>query len=96
MVFEYLQGWKLHNLSGQSMPVLDHPHNKRVFPYIQMNPLRFQFVPVASGPATGHHWREPGCVSFALPLQIFVCVDKIHLSLLFSRLNSPSSLSLSS
>ncbi|KAK4826745.1 hypothetical protein QYF61_010998 [Mycteria americana] len=25
--FEYVQGWRLHNLSGQPVPVLSHPHN---------------------------------------------------------------------
>ena len=31
IAFEYLQGWRLHNLSGQPVPVLGHPHNKKVF-----------------------------------------------------------------
>ena len=26
--FEYLQGGRLHNLSGQLVPVLSHPHSK--------------------------------------------------------------------
>ena len=29
--FEYLQGWRLHHLSGQPVPVLDHPPQKNVF-----------------------------------------------------------------
>ena len=28
---EYLQGWRLHNSSGQTVPVFDHPQNKEVF-----------------------------------------------------------------
>lgn len=26
--FEYLQGWTLQNLLGQSFPILDHPRSK--------------------------------------------------------------------
>ena len=32
--FEYLQGWRLHNLSGQPIPVSGHPHGKNVFSYV--------------------------------------------------------------
>lgn len=27
MVFDYLQGWRPHKLSGEPVPVLSHPHN---------------------------------------------------------------------
>lgn len=30
---EYLKGRKLHNLSGQLVPVLCHPQNEDIFPY---------------------------------------------------------------
>jgi len=36
--FEYLQRWKVYNLSGQPVPVLGHPHSKEVFPYSQTEP----------------------------------------------------------
>ena len=58
MAFEYLQGCGdeyLHNLPGQSVPVLGHPHREKVFPDVQKDPPVFQFVPIASGPGTGHH-----------------------------------------
>ena len=29
--FEYLQGWRLHSLAGQSVPAFDHPHSKKGF-----------------------------------------------------------------
>jgi len=34
MALEYFQGWRLHNLSGQPVSVLDHFHNKKNFSYI--------------------------------------------------------------
>jgi len=54
-VLEYLQGWRLHNLPGQPVPWLGHPHREKVFPDVQREPPVFQFVPTASGPATGHN-----------------------------------------
>ena len=51
--FEYLQRRRLHNLSGQPVPVLGHPQSK-VFPHIQMELPVFQFVPIAPCPVTGH------------------------------------------
>jgi len=35
--FEYLQRWRLHNVSGQHVPVSDYPHSKIVFSYIQVD-----------------------------------------------------------
>ena len=55
MAFQYLQGWRLHNLSGQPVPVLGHSPSKKVFPDGQREPPLFQFVAIASGPVTGHH-----------------------------------------
>ena len=45
MAFEHLQGVRLHNLSGQPVPVLCDPHSKKVFPHVQREPPVFQFVP---------------------------------------------------
>lgn len=42
------------------------------------------------------HWKEPGYGLFALSLQIFIDSAKIHRSFVFSRQNSPRSLSSSS
>jgi len=41
----------------------------------------FQFVPIASCTAIGHHSKEPGPAFFAPLLQIFIDVDKILLRL---------------
>lgn len=47
---------RLHNISGPSPPVLCHLHWKKHFLMFRGN--LFQFVPVASRPGTGHHWKE--------------------------------------
>jgi len=54
MAFAYLQGWRLHHLSGQPVAVLGHPHSEKVFPDVQTGPPMFQCVPIASGSVTGH------------------------------------------
>ena len=54
--------------------------------------LVFWFVPIASCPLTGYNWCQTPVV-FCSTHQVFICMDKI---LFFSRLNSPSALSLSS
>lgn len=47
--FGYLSWWRLHNLSGQFVPVFDQPHIKRgSFSAIQMEFPVFQFAHVAS------------------------------------------------
>jgi len=52
---EYLQRRRLHNLPGQSVPVLRHPQSEEILPHIQTQLPLLQFVPVASCPVTGHH-----------------------------------------
>lgn len=94
--FEHPQGWRLQNLSGQPVWVLDHPHSQKVFPDAWSVPM-FHFVPSASAPATGCFWEEHFCTPSPLhpSLQVLICIVEMPLSLLF-RLNSPSSPSCSS
>ena len=63
---------------------------------VQRKPSAFQFVPFAFWTGTGHYGPEPGSFLFALLIHIFVHIDRIPLSFLFLRLNSPGSLSHSS
>lgn len=87
--FKYL---KEQRLSLQK--VLSRLHSKKVFLDAQREHLLLQFVPI-----TSCHWpppKKPGSAFLALSLQVFVHTEKILLSLLFSRLNTVSSPSLSS
>ena len=47
MASEYLQGWRLHNLHGEPVPVLHHPHSQKVFAGVQRDPPVFQFCPLS-------------------------------------------------
>lgn len=53
--FGYLQGWTLHNLSGQPVPVLSHSYSEEIFPDVQAEPSVFQCVHINSCAVTGHH-----------------------------------------
>ena len=59
---------------------LSHPHSKKVFPDVQRKPPVLLFVPIVSGPVTGHRWEEPGSVLFAPSLQVLI---RSSLNLLF-------------
>jgi len=48
MTFEYLQGGRDHNVSGQAVSVLCHPHSESVFPDVQRQSSVFQCMPIAS------------------------------------------------
>lgn len=87
---------RLPNLSGETMPVLCHLHSAEGLPHVRSGLPVFLSVPIASRPGTEHYWREPVSVLFVPSLQLFMGTDEIPQSLLFSRLNSPGSLSLSS
>jgi len=90
--FQYLQGWRLHKLSGQLMPVLGHSHNKEVFPKVQREPPVFQFVPIDSGTVASNHCKKSSSLIFISSHEVFIHIEKVSLRLFFSRLNSPSSL----
>lgn len=77
MAFQYLWGWRLHDSSGQPVPVLSHPHSEKAFPYAEKETPVFQFVPIASGPVTGHCWKNLDSIFSILSLQVFVHIDKI-------------------
>jgi len=43
------QGWGLHCLSGQPVPVFQHPHCKKFLPYIQSKSTLFYPCPITTG-----------------------------------------------
>jgi len=52
---QYLQRRRLHNLSGQPLPVLRHPQREEILPHIQTELPVLPFVPISPCPVTGHH-----------------------------------------
>ena len=89
--FWYLQGWTLHNLPGQFVPVLSHPHSKNVS-WCAEGTSCVSLCLVLSLGMTGKSLARS---SLHPPFRFLRTLIKSFL-ILFSRLNSPSSLSLSS
>jgi len=53
---QYLQRRRLHNLSGQPVPVLRHHQSKEVLPRVpELELPMLWFVPIAPCPIVGHH-----------------------------------------
>lgn len=86
-----------HNLCKQTVPLLHYLHSTEVLLVVYKEPPVFQFVLITFFfLALGATEKSLAISSFASSSQVFVDIDKISLSLLSSRLSSPSSLSLSS
>ncbi|XP_035744351.1 signal recognition particle 19 kDa protein [Egretta garzetta] len=83
MAFAYIQRWKLHHLAGQPVLALGHPHSEKVLPDIQREPPVPHSVPIASGPGTGHHRKEPGSILSAPSPQVFIHIGRAVRSLLY-------------
>jgi len=52
MAFENLQRWRLHNLFGQPVPLLGHPHSTQAFLDVQSERPVFPSAPMASCPTS--------------------------------------------
>lgn len=68
---------KGHNMYRKTGPVLSHPHNKKVYPDVQVEPPLSQCVPIGSGSVPGHQWNYPGSTLFPPSLQVFTAIDKV-------------------
>lgn len=71
--------------STTSLDRLGCPQGKEAFHYVQREPSVIELVCTASGPGTGHQWKEHGSIFFAFSLQLFTYIDKIPLILLQSK-----------
>lgn len=85
MAFKYLQGWTLH-LSGQLVPVSDHPHSKKSVSWSSEGISCVSFVPITSSSITMLYLQSL-TLFLALSLQVFITFS---LRLFISRLKNPS------
>jgi len=92
MFLEHLQGWCLHHVPGQPVPV--HHHSwEEIVPNIQSGPLLVQCEAVTSRP-NAVTWEQRPHLATTSFLELWG-VMRSPLSLFCSRLNHPSSLSFS-
>jgi len=89
------QGCGLHCLTGQPMPVFHHPHGKKFLAYIQSKSTLPYFKIITHCPVTTGLAKKIFSIFPIGPLRYWKAAIRSPRSLLFSRLNSPSSLSLS-
>jgi len=52
---ECLQRRRIHNLSGQPVPMFNHLQSDEFLPHVQTQLPVLQFVPIAPCPVAGHH-----------------------------------------
>lgn len=90
-VLKISQGWSLHsrNLCGQPVPVFENPLGRKCVLVFKWSFLYFSLCPLLLVLLLGHRWGQSGSVFFTSLSEVFVHIDKIHLSLLFSRWTIP-------
>ena len=67
---ECLQGWGIHNLQGQPVPVPHHPLGEKLPPNIQRKPPLSQFKTIPPCPVTIHPCKQLFPLLFICSLQI--------------------------
>lgn len=85
MAFEIFKDESQHLLGN----LFYHPHTHRELFYLYKKLPVFHFLAIASYSVARHHWKQPSSMIYILD------IDKTLLNLLFSGLNSHSSLRLS-
>ena len=93
---ECFQEWGIHNLLGQHVPVCQHPLGKKLLPNIQPKPPLSQFKTIPLCPITIHPHKQLFPFLITAPFKYWKAAMRSPRSILFSKLNKPSSLNLSS
>jgi len=75
--FQVGSGCLHHNLSGQLVPVLRHPHSKEVLPCVNMELTMFQYLPITLCSIASHHGRESATINLPPTLLILINSDEI-------------------
>ena len=89
---ECLQGWGIRNLLGQPIPVHHHPLCEKIPPNIQPKPPLSQFKTIPPCPVTIHPCKQLLLFLFICSLKYWKPTVRSPQTLLFSKLNNPSSL----
>ena len=65
---EHCQGWGIHNLSGQPVPVPHHPHGEEFLHNVQSKPTLCQLKTITPHPITTFPDKESLCILPVGPL----------------------------
>ena len=77
MLCEHHQARWLHHLSGQPIPVPDHPFTEVVFPNVQSEPSLAQLEAIPSSPITSHTREEADPQLTTTSLQVVLESNKV-------------------
>lgn len=58
---------RLHNPSGQPVPVFNHPYSQTAFSDVQVSLPTSLSVPITSSSVTGHCWEKSDCFLCTIP-----------------------------
>jgi len=72
-----LQGWRLHHLPGQPVPMPDHSFSKDIFPNIQSEPPLTQLEAIASRPVASYLGEETNTHLTTASSQVVVESNKV-------------------
>jgi len=72
MFFEHLQGWGLHRLPGQPVPMPDHSFSEEFFPNIPPKPPLTQLEAIASSPIASYLGEETNTCLTTTSFQVVV------------------------
>ena len=89
---ECLQGWGIHSLLGQPVPVCHHPLSEKLPPKTQPKPPSFKPFPLVLSLPTLVNSHSPSCLY--APFKYWKATRSSPQSLLFSTLKKLSSLTL--
>ena len=76
---ECLQGWGIHSLSGQPVPVHHHPLSEKLPPNILPKPPLSQFKTIPPCPITIHPHKQPFPLLFIHSLQVLEGHNEVSL-----------------
>ncbi|KAK4812344.1 LOW QUALITY PROTEIN: hypothetical protein QYF61_017121 [Mycteria americana] len=71
------QGWRLHHLSGQPVPMLDNPFSKKIFPNIQSKPFLMQLEAISCRPIASYLGEETETCLATTSFQVVVESDEV-------------------
>ena len=80
MFLEHMQGWWLHHLPGQPVPMPDHFFSREIFHNIQSKPPLTQLEAISSHPIISYLEEETSACLTTASFQAAVESNKVSLS----------------
>ena len=89
MVFKHIQGWWLHHLHGEPLPVLNNPFCQEVSPDIQPKLTLAQLEAIVPHPVTCHQGEKTNPILTVITFQILEESNKVPLQPPYPQTKQP-------